>query len=80
MLHPYSEPNVGTTFKVYLAVAPERTDSVRARPVPVPTRGHERILMPEDDAESAACGAQGATALRRALLLGASTVFVAGLR
>ena len=46
----YSEPNRGTTFKIYLP----RTDKAAATRKPVsksPLRGHETILVVEDEAE-----------------------------
>jgi signal transduction histidine kinase/CheY-like chemotaxis protein len=51
MLHCYSEPGVGTTFKVYLAATERLAGVVGSKLVPrVPSaRGHERILVAEDD-------------------------------
>ena len=46
-----SEPGEGTTFTVYLPVAGERTAGVVARSAPAPTRGHETVLLVEDEPE-----------------------------
>jgi signal transduction histidine kinase len=49
MIHVYSEPGVGTTFKVYLPAFSQLASEVAAplaRSVP---RGNERILVAEDD-------------------------------
>jgi len=49
LLHAYSEPGVGSTFKVYLPVAQQRALHTRSRPAPALKHGHEQILMAEDD-------------------------------
>ena len=46
-----SEPGRGTTFTVYLPVAVERTTDAVARSAPTPTRGHETVLLVEDEPE-----------------------------
>jgi signal transduction histidine kinase len=49
LLHAYSELGVGSTFKVYLPIAEQRRWQARAQSLPAPERGHERVLMAEDD-------------------------------
>jgi signal transduction histidine kinase len=46
-----SEPGRGTTFTVYMPVAVERTTDAVARTAPAPTRGHETVLLVEDEPE-----------------------------
>ena len=49
MIHVYSEPGVGTTFKVYLPVSERPASSVGTKiPQPVPA-GSETILVAEDN-------------------------------
>jgi two-component system cell cycle sensor histidine kinase/response regulator CckA len=49
MSHGYSEPDVGTTFKVYLPVAERPATAVGTKVAgPVP-RGNERILVADDE-------------------------------
>jgi len=46
----YSEPGRGTTFKIYLPRVEEAVDPSVARPrLPEPARGHETILLVEDE-------------------------------
>jgi PAS domain S-box-containing protein len=45
----YSEPGVGTTFKVYFPSVPEEVDEAPAAPPPGPTRGSETVLLVEDE-------------------------------
>src|SRR5437588_10786926 len=46
----YSEPGRGTTFKIYLPRVGEAVDPSVARPrLPEPARGHETILLVEDE-------------------------------
>ncbi|MEY4576882.1 MAG: hypothetical protein RL701_1585 [Pseudomonadota bacterium] len=49
LLHAYSEPGVGTTFKVYLPIGKRDAKSVIPRGNPVVGRGFERLLLAEDD-------------------------------
>jgi signal transduction histidine kinase len=49
LLHCYSEPGVGTVFKVYLPVHVRLAVDVSARIEGVAPRGYERILIGEDD-------------------------------
>jgi CheY-like chemotaxis protein len=49
MLHCYSEPGVGTTFKVYLPAFERLASSVGTKLSLVPS-GSERVLVAEDDA------------------------------
>ncbi len=44
----YSEPGVGTTFKIYFPRVYDSADSVAARPVAKSFRGHETVLVVED--------------------------------
>jgi PAS domain S-box-containing protein len=47
----YSEPGVGTTFKIYLPRSGQQPGERRATPaVPLSSRGTERILLVEDEA------------------------------
>jgi PAS domain S-box-containing protein len=49
----YSEPGLGTTFKVYLPWTAEAASPAESEPVPSqhgPVRGHETILVAEDEA------------------------------
>ena len=49
LLHVYSEPDVGTTFKLYLPVATRQARAdLPARPAPV-QRGREHVLLAEDN-------------------------------
>ena len=49
-IYVYSEPGMGTTFKVFLPCTDRVTDSPRpAPPAPVTLRGSETILLVEDD-------------------------------
>jgi two-component system, cell cycle sensor histidine kinase and response regulator CckA len=45
----YSEPNRGTTFKIYLPRVAAELDSVRIQVAPATLRGTERILVVEDE-------------------------------
>jgi two-component system cell cycle sensor histidine kinase/response regulator CckA len=45
----YSEPDKGTTFKVFLPSVNLPTDSTRPAALPVSAGGHETILLVEDD-------------------------------
>ncbi|MGH7499060.1 MAG: divalent metal cation transporter [Gemmatimonadales bacterium] len=45
----YSEPGVGTTFKIYLPLVIEQVSEVSVAPVAGPARGTETILLVEDD-------------------------------
>jgi signal transduction histidine kinase len=47
----YSEPGLGTTFKVYLPSAARAATSGEEPPAPAPPSGHETILVVEDEAE-----------------------------
>jgi signal transduction histidine kinase len=49
MLHCYSEPGVGTTFKVYLPVHSRSASDVGTKIAGAVPRGNERILVAEDD-------------------------------
>jgi len=46
-----SEPEQGTTFTVYLPWAPERVAGAAARVATAPPRGHETVLLVEDEPE-----------------------------
>ena len=45
----YSEPGKGTTFKIYLPRATSTTRTSAPPPIPELTRGHETILLAEDE-------------------------------
>src|SRR5882724_2911899 len=49
LLHCYSEPGVGTVFKVYLPVHARAAGDVGAKILGSTPRGHERVLLAEDD-------------------------------
>jgi signal transduction histidine kinase/ActR/RegA family two-component response regulator len=49
MIHCYSEVGVGTTFKVYLPILARRAHTVGTKILSDVPRGHERILLAEDD-------------------------------
>ncbi|MBI4350401.1 MAG: response regulator [Elusimicrobia bacterium] len=51
-IYVYSEPGLGTTFKIYLprALAEAEAAPPAAPPPPIPPRGSETILLVEDDA------------------------------
>jgi CheY-like chemotaxis protein len=44
----YSEPGIGTQFRIYLPLAEEQTESVTEPMDPCPLQGTERILLVED--------------------------------
>jgi two-component system, cell cycle sensor histidine kinase and response regulator CckA len=48
-IHVYSEPNMGTTFKIYLPVVQPTDAAPAAAPKPALVGGGETILMAEDD-------------------------------
>ncbi|MFO0695186.1 MAG: ATP-binding protein [Polyangiales bacterium] len=48
LLHCYSEPGVGTSFKLYMPLRPESGVPVEARTRPPVRGGNERILVAED--------------------------------
>jgi signal transduction histidine kinase/CheY-like chemotaxis protein len=50
MLHVYSEPGVGSTFKVYLPAFLQLASQVEVPIAPAVPHGNERILVAEDDA------------------------------
>jgi two-component system, cell cycle sensor histidine kinase and response regulator CckA len=50
MIHVYSEPGVGTTFRIYLPAFSQLATEVPAPLAPSAPRGNERILVAEDDA------------------------------
>lgn len=45
----YSEPNLGTTFKVYLPALQTERRSVESTQKAIPTGGHETILLADDE-------------------------------
>jgi len=49
MIHVYSEPDQGTTFKVYLPVTVRLATEVGSKIEPAPQGGKETILLAEDD-------------------------------
>ena len=49
LVHLYSEPGVGTTFKVYLPVHTRLAENVGSKLEPLPPRGQETILLAEDE-------------------------------
>jgi signal transduction histidine kinase/ActR/RegA family two-component response regulator len=49
LLHAYSEPNVGTVFKVYLPVHVRLATDISNRVEGAAPRGYEKILLGEDD-------------------------------
>ncbi|HKO48593.1 MAG TPA: PAS domain-containing protein [Polyangiaceae bacterium] len=49
MVHLYSEPGAGTTFKVYLPAHARPVQSVGNKLAPLPPRGQETILLAEDE-------------------------------
>lgn len=49
MIHVYSEPGLGTTFKIYLPVSGERAAVVGDRVEVPPAGGTETILLAEDE-------------------------------
>jgi CheY-like chemotaxis protein len=50
LLHCYSEPGVGTVFKIYLPVYVRVATDISTRVVGATPRGYEKILLGEDDA------------------------------
>lgn len=49
MVHVYSEPGMGTTFKVYLPAHARAVESVGNKLESLPPRGRETILLAEDE-------------------------------
>ncbi len=49
MIHVYSEPGKGTTFKIYLPIVARSAVTVGPKHTPVPGRGSETILLAEDE-------------------------------
>ncbi|MFW6050474.1 MAG: ATP-binding protein [Myxococcota bacterium] len=49
MIHVYSEEGVGTTFKIYLPITEQEAVRVGSEVRPAPPRGHETILLAEDE-------------------------------
>ena len=49
MVHVYSEPGKGTTFKIYLPIVARAATSVGPKVAPAPARGTETILLAEDE-------------------------------
>jgi len=47
----YSEPGVGTTFKIYLPRSEEPLDAAAPAPAPAPRAGSETVLLVEDEPE-----------------------------
>jgi two-component system, cell cycle sensor histidine kinase and response regulator CckA len=45
----YSEPGLGTTFKIYLPISGARVESPEAKAVTLPLRGSETILLVDDE-------------------------------
>ena len=58
MVQVYSEIGIGSTFKVYLPIVEQEASEVGGKLVNVPTRGHETILLVEDEAAVRALGAK----------------------
>jgi signal transduction histidine kinase/CheY-like chemotaxis protein/PAS domain-containing protein len=50
MIHVYSEPGKGTTFKIYLPITARVANVDGSRSRPTPARGSETILLAEDEA------------------------------
>jgi signal transduction histidine kinase/ActR/RegA family two-component response regulator len=50
LLHCYSEPGVGTTFKIYLPVHVRVAADIGTKIEGASPRGHEKLLVAEDDA------------------------------
>ncbi len=50
MVHVYSEPQKGTTFKIYLPMVERSASSVGPKHVPSQPRGTETVLLAEDEA------------------------------
>jgi CheY-like chemotaxis protein len=48
-IHVYSEPNVGTSFKIYLPVTTEAEAGVHVASTPARARGSETVLLVEDE-------------------------------
>ncbi len=51
MINVYSEPGVGTTFKIYLPMTERRASAVGTKVIRGVNGGHETILVVEDDKE-----------------------------
>jgi CheY-like chemotaxis protein len=49
MVHVYSEPGTGTTFKVYLPAHSRAVETVGSKLEALPPRGRETILLAEDE-------------------------------
>ncbi len=49
MIHVYSEPQLGTTFKMYLPISERSASAVGSLLVAAPGRGSETILLAEDE-------------------------------
>ena len=49
LVHVYSEPGKGTTFKIYLPIVERTASSVGPKHTPSQTRGSETILIAEDE-------------------------------
>lgn len=49
MIHVYSEPQLGTTFKMYLPISERSASEVGPLLAPAPSRGSETILIAEDE-------------------------------
>jgi len=49
MVHVYSEPGKGTTFKIYLPIVARAATAVGPKHVAPPARGSETILLAEDE-------------------------------
>ena len=57
-IHVYSEPGVGTTFRIYLAAHEAAVQEQPPVVAPAPARGHETILLVEDEHTILALGAR----------------------